>query len=122
MGFLNGITILLLCQLVGEVMVQYLAMPVPGPVVGMILLFLTIALRGRVSQSLDSTTSGLLRHLSLLFVPAGVGMMAHFDRIAQEWLSISITLLLSTVVTMGATALAMLGASRWLIQGDENDG
>jgi holin-like protein len=122
MGFLNGITILLLCQLVGEVIAQYFSMPVPGPVVGMILLFLTIALKGSVSQSLDSTTSALLRHLSLLFVPAGVGMMAHFDRIAQEWLSITITLVLSTAVTMGATALVMLGASRWLVRGDENHG
>lgn len=120
MGMLNGITILLIYQLVGEVIVRYLSMPVPGPVLGMILLFLTIALRGGVSGSLDSASAALLRHLSLLFVPAGVGMMTHFDRIAQEWWPITITLLLSTLVTLFVTALSMLGVSLWFTRSTAN--
>ena len=122
MHFLNGVTLLLLYQLAGEMTVLYLELPVPGPVLGMIMLFLTLLLRGRVDTSLDSTSTALLSHLSLLFVPAGVGLMVHFDRIATEWISITIALFLSTVITMLATALIMLGATRLLSRRSAKDG
>lgn len=107
MAFLNGITILLIYQLVGEVTVRLLALPVPGPVLGMVMLFATLLVRGRVEEPVADAANGLLSHLSLLFVPAGVGMMVHFGRIADEWLAISLTLVLSTVLTMAATAAIM---------------
>lgn len=112
MKFLNGVTLLLIYQLIGEFSVLWLRIPVPGPVLGMILLFLTLMLRKRSGESLDSASSALLNHLSLLFVPAGVGMMVHFDRIANEWLPISVALVLSTVLTMAVTAAAMLASRR----------
>ena len=122
MNVLNGITILLFYQLVGEVSVLLLRIPVPGPVVGMVLLFLTLLIRRRSSVSLDSVSATLLSHLSLLFVPAGVGIMFHFNRIASEWVPISITLLLSTVITMVATAAIMLGANYLLSKRKPKDG
>jgi holin-like protein len=122
MQFLNGITILLIYQLVGEMGVLFLGIPVPGPVLGMILLFLTLSLRGGVTASLNSASSALLSHLSLLFVPAGVGMMVHFNRIFDEWKPITIALLLSTVITMMASAAIMLGASKLLSRWTEKDG
>lgn len=112
MNFLNGITILLIYQLIGEVSVLLLKIPVPGPVLGMVLLFLTLAFRKRSTDSLDLAASGLLSHLSLLFVPAGVGIMVHFERISNEWLPISIALILSTIITLAATAAIMTGAIR----------
>jgi len=122
MKFLNGVTLLLIYQLIGEFSVLLLRIPVPGPVLGMILLFLTLMLRKGSGESLDSASSTLLSHLSLLFVPAGVGMMVHFDRIANEWLPISVALLLSTVLTMAVTAAAMLGSRRLFGVGvQEND-
>ncbi|NOX08354.1 MAG: CidA/LrgA family protein [Gammaproteobacteria bacterium] len=108
MKLINGITILLIYQLVGEVSVMLLQIPVPGPVLGMTMLFLTLLLRGQSDESLDSVSTSLLSHLSLLFVPAGVGMMVHFDRIINEWMAISLTLLLSTIITMMASAMIML--------------
>jgi len=114
MNFLNGVTLLLIYQLAGEISVLLLRIPVPGPVLGMIMLFVTLILRRRSSESLDSASLALLSHLSLLFVLAGVGMMVHFDRIADEWLPIGIALILSTVITMAVTALVMLGSSRLL--------
>lgn len=126
MNFLNGITLLLVYQLVGEVAVRLAGLPIPGPVLGMVLLFLTLLVRGRAPASVDQAASALLSHLSLLFVPAGVGMMVHFGRIADEWLPITLALLLSTVITMVATALIMQVTSRWFArpldsggQGDE---
>ena len=112
MNFLNGITLLLLYQLAGEISVLLLRIPVPGPVIGMLMLFFSLWLRGRPSASLDSASSALLSHLSLLFVPAGVGLINHLDRIGQEWLPIGITLLLSTLITMSASAAIMLMVMR----------
>ena len=121
MSFLNGVTLLLIYQLTGEISVMLLRIPVPGPVLGMIMLFLTLMLRRRSSESLDNASSVLLSHLSLLFVPAGVGMMVHFDRIAGEWLPISIALVLSTLITMAVTALVMSGGNRLLSNRARND-
>jgi holin-like protein len=104
---LAAITILLVFQLIGEIAVVAFGLPVPGPVVGMALLFVSLILRGSVTDDLGSTASGLLRHLSLLFVPAGVGVMAHLNRLADEWLPITVSLVLSTLLTIAVTAIVM---------------
>jgi holin-like protein len=104
---LAAITVLLVYQLVGEIAVVALRLPVPGPVVGMALLFVSLLMRGTASGDLHDTTSGLLRHLSLLFVPAGVGVMAHLGRLTDEWLPVSVSLVLSTLATVAVTALVM---------------
>ncbi|MGE4499653.1 CidA/LrgA family protein [Hydrogenovibrio thermophilus] len=113
MKFLYGITWLLIFQLVGESLAIVLNLPVPGPVIGMMLLFAALLWRGRSSEALDEVSDGLLSHLSLLFVPAGVGIMVYFHRIASEWLPIGLTLLLSTVITMVTTALTMWWVMQW---------
>ncbi|MEO0869047.1 MAG: CidA/LrgA family protein [Cyanobacteria bacterium J06642_11] len=107
MNFLNGITILLIYELVGEITTILLKLPVPGPVMGMTFLFLTLLVRKSPPESLDIASTTLLSHLSLLFVPAGVGLITHFDRIFNEWVPISLTLILSTVITLASTATIM---------------
>jgi len=104
---LGALTVLLVYQLIGEVLVQLLALPVPGPVVGMLLLFVSLVVRGTAPEWLRVTANGLLSHLSLLFVPAGVGVMLHFERLGAEWLPIVVSLVVSTVLTIGVTALVM---------------
>jgi len=116
MQFLNGITLLLFYQLLGEVIARLFDLPVPGPVLGMLLLFVTLVIRGRTPEAVEQTSNGLLGHLSLLFVPAGVGLMAHFHRIEQAWLPIVLALVLSTLLTMVVTALVMQLAMRWLVK------
>jgi len=112
MSFLDGMTWLLIYQLVGEIGVQMLGWPVPGPVLGMILLFLTLLVRKGVSASVDTAAHALLSHLSLLFVPAGVGMMVYFERLKQEWFPIVSALVLGTLITMAAAALVMQAGTR----------
>jgi holin-like protein len=112
MSFINGITLLLIYQLIGETTVLLLDIPVPGPVVGMLLLFATLLLRGEGGESLQTTASLLLNNLSLLFVPAGVGMLVHLDLIAAQWLPILLTLILSTLITLSASAAIMWLATR----------
>ncbi len=106
------ITLLLLCQLAGEVIVLATGLPVPGPVVGMAVLFFGLIARGAIPADLQATAGGLLRHLSLLFVPAGVGVVLHLSLLADEWLAISAALIGSTVLTIAVTALVMVGLAR----------
>jgi holin-like protein len=106
---LVAITVLLVYQLIGEIFVVAFGLPIPGPVIGMALLFVSLIIRGSVSEDLGSTANGLLRHLSLLFVPAGVGVMAHLNRLASEWLPITVSLVLSTLLTIAVTAIVMRG-------------
>ena len=104
---LGALTLLLVYQLAGEVIVQLTGLPVPGPVIGMLLRFLTLLARGGAPGKLRGTSQALLSHLSLLFVPAGVGVMLHFERLGAEWLALAVTLVASTVITIGVTALVM---------------
>lgn len=106
------ITLLLVCQLAGEVLARLLGLPLPGPVVGMVLLFVGLLVKGGLPPALEETAGGLLRHLSLLFVPAGVGVMLHLPLIAAEWLPIAASLIASTVATIAVTALVMRALSR----------
>lgn len=104
---LRFIALLLFCQLTGEVFVVSSGLPVPGPVVGMVLLLLGLVLRGSVPQDLGRVVDGLLSHLSLLFVPAGVGVTLHIAMLREEWLAISLALLSSTLLTIAATGWVM---------------
>lgn len=109
---LGAFTLLLVYQLAGEVLVQLTGLPVPGPVVGMLLLFLSLAARGSAPQWLRESCQGMLAHLSLLFVPAGVGVLLHFQRLGAEWLPIVVALVASTVLTIAVTALVMKALQR----------
>jgi len=100
-------TVLLVCQLAGEVTARALNLPAPGPVLGMLLLFGMLLWRG-APDWLDQVGQGLLRLLPLFFVPAGVGIMNHVQLMQSEWLAIAVTLLVSTVITMIVTAGALL--------------
>lgn len=104
---IGAITLLLVFQLLGEVISRTLALPIPGPVIGMALLFAALAVRDGPSTDLRDTAQGLLQHLSLLFVPAGTGVMLHYQRLSDEWLPVVVSLLLSTAVAIAATALVL---------------
>ena len=113
---LAALTWLLLYQLTGEVLVHVLDIPVPGPVIGMALLFLTLVIRGYserpIPRALQQTANTLLQHLSLLFVPAGTGVMLYLQLIMDEWLPISVALIISTIGGMTVTALILRALTR----------
>ncbi len=101
------LTILLVFQLIGESISFALALPIPGPVIGMLLLFLFLQARPLLAQRMKDTSLTLLSHLSLLFVPAGVGIMLYLDRVRSEWLAISVSLLVSTAGAILVAAVTM---------------
>lgn len=115
---LAALTQLLIFQLIGEIIARGLDLPVPGPVLGMLLLFLTLALRRGPDQELQTTSQNLLQHLSLLFVPAGTGVVVHLGRVADEWLPLLLSLVVSTLLTLAVTALTMRLLSRRAARGE----
>ena len=107
MAILHALALLLAFQLLGEAATFALGLPVPGPVLGMTLLLAVLALRRDLLARLRPTTSTLLTHLSLLFVPAGVGVMVHGARLAAEGVAIVVAMVVSTVLALAATALTV---------------
>ncbi|CAM3409973.1 CidA/LrgA family protein [Halomonas lysinitropha] len=104
MPLIMGMCVLLACQFAGELVARGLTLPIPGPVIGMVILLVALMIRGRVPASLRLTGEGLLRYLTLLFVPAGVGLMVHFELIGADLWPIAVTLVASTALTLGVTA------------------
>lgn len=104
---LRSLTLLLVFQLAGEVLVRLAAVPIPGPVIGMLLMLLMLLIREAVTPGLRATSLGILEHLSLLFVPAGVGVMVHFNRLSGELAPIILALFASTLLAVAATALTL---------------
>ena len=109
---LRPLTTLLLCQFVGEVVAHALDLPLPGPVIGLLVLLGVLVVRHGPDDAMRSASNGLLRHLSLLFVPAGVGVMTQLDALAQDWVAIAGAVLVSTALGLVVTGLVMQSLSR----------
>lgn len=116
---LRGLVALLACQLAGELVVRTLGLPVPGPVVGMVLMLVLLQVRRpRRDSGLVTVPSTFLRYLPLLYIPAGVGVVAYLDRLGQDWAPIAGGLVASWLAGLVATAavtallLRLTGAPR----------
>lgn len=110
---LTYLTLIFCCQLVGELLVSATGLPVPGPVIGMLLLFAGLLLHGNLPADLGRVGDALITNLSLLFVPAGVGVMLHLQLLGSELVPISIALVVSTLITIAISGGMML----WLNHG-----
>ncbi|OSQ28260.1 CidA/LrgA family protein [Thalassospira sp. MCCC 1A03138] len=99
--------LILVCQLFGEVISELFDLPVPGPVIGLGLLFIGLIVKRRPPRVLTDAADNLLIHFSLLFVPAGVGVVTQLDRLRGDWLPITAALIFSTLLAMVLTALLM---------------
>ena len=117
---LAALAALLVCQLAGEAIVRAAALPVPGPVVGMMLLFVLMLARAPLPKETGDTADGLLKHLSLLFVPAGVGVVQHVGMLGSSGLRLMAVVVLGTVIALTVTALTFAGVAR-LMGSDDLD-
>ena len=103
---LQGLALLLLLQAAGEALAHAFALPFPGPVLGMVLLLFVLSwapLRAPVQAAAEL----LLAHLSLLFVPVGVGVITHLDLVSRYGARLLIAIVVSTWVAMIVTALTL---------------
>ena len=108
MQALRGLAWLLAFQSAGEILARGLSLPFPGPVVGMLLLLLALQspqIREPVSQCADF----LLAHLSLLFVPVGVGVMTHLSLVSEFGFRILLVIVLSTLAGLAVSAVCLQG-------------
>lgn len=101
---IGALAMLLVMQLIGTLLTQFLRVPLPGPVIGMLLLFGWLIWRGSAPRVLVRTTRPLLENLSLLFVPAGVGIVAHWRSAAGQAGQIALVLVVAAAVTLLVTA------------------
>jgi putative effector of murein hydrolase LrgA (UPF0299 family) len=107
-------------QLLGEVLRQALHLPMPGALIGMFLLAVVLVWRGSAGDAGETAVPAplltaarvLIANMGLLFVPAGVGVMAEMGLLRQDWLPIVAGLLVSTVLGLGVTGLVMHHVSR----------
>ncbi|HZZ09289.1 MAG TPA: CidA/LrgA family protein [Paraburkholderia sp.] len=102
---LRALATLLTFQCLGEGVSYFFHLPVPGPVIGMLLLFGFIMLRPRVADAIEPTALELLRHLSLLFIPAGVGIMVSASKIRGDAVAVIVSVAVSTTVAIVVAAL-----------------
>ena len=103
----RGLLVLLLCQLAGEFVVAALGAPVPGPVVGMVILFIALRIRRPTPKSsVVKAADGLLGHLQLLFIPAGAGVVAYLPLLGGAWLPIVGGLVIAWLAALVTTAAA----------------
>jgi putative effector of murein hydrolase LrgA (UPF0299 family) len=110
---LLSLGLILLCQLFGEAIARGTGVSVPGPVIGMVLCVLLLLVRDRIGKrapaelrdgSFEDTGRGILSHLSLLFIPAGVGVVQRLDVLAGNALPIAVAVVVSTVLSLAVTA------------------
>lgn len=123
---LFGLFVLLACQLAGEVIARGLGLPIPGPVIGIVLLFALLAIHGRLKQperaeqgDVAKAADGLLANLGLVFIPAGVGISQHYQLIFDNGVALVAALVVSTAMTLVVTVLVFRAVSR-LVTHEEN--
>jgi putative effector of murein hydrolase LrgA (UPF0299 family) len=121
-----SLSLILLCQLAGEVFVRGLGLPMPGPVIGLMLLLVLLLARDRFAvlargplqgDGVESASRGLLANLSLLFIPAGVGVVQKLDLVAEHGIAFVGVLAISVMVTLLVTVATFLFASRLMARG-----
>jgi holin-like protein len=103
----RAITILLLCQLAGTVVQQATGLPIPGPVMGLVLLLALLVWRGGPNHELHETANGFLKYLGLLFVPAGVGVVTELQELRANGLAIAVAIPVSTILGLAVTGVLM---------------
>ncbi len=102
---IGAIALLLVCQLAGEAVHRLTGLPLPGSVIGMVLLLAWLALVPRERLTLTQVTGWLTAHLSIMFVPAAVGLMEEGAILSRYGLGIVVAVVVSTLLTLAVTAL-----------------
>lgn len=108
-----ALSLILAFQLTGEILSRALDLPLPGPVAGLCLLVAACILRPALAGRLRPVAQGLLSHLSLFFVPAGVGVVAHWPVLREHGIGLALAIMGSTVLAIAAGALTFQAVARW---------
>ena len=103
----RALVILLLCQLAGTVIQQGSGLPIPGPVIGLVMLLSYLIRTGGPAPYLKDTAQGLLKYLGVLFVPAGVGVVTELQELRENAFAIGVAIPVSTLLGLLVTGVLM---------------
>ena len=117
-GLALAFALLVVCNEAGNWLSDTLALPVPGTVIGILILLAGLLATGHVPDPLRRMTAFLLSHLNLFYVPAGVGLMGYIALLRRDLLPIAVALVVSTLLAMAVGALVF----RWAAKGDDGEG
>ena len=109
---LHAFAILLSLQLAGEALVRAVGSPLPGPVIGLALLFVWLVTKLPLPEETNATADGILKHLSLLFVPAGVGVVQQLPLLGAEGWKLLAIILASIALSLAATAITFAAVAK----------
>ena len=108
---LSGIVTLFLFTVLGNVLNDAFSLPVPGSVIGLVLLVIYLQISGQDSESLDKVSQLCVRYLGVLFIPGCVGVFFLGDLLVQQWLPIALAIFVATPFSLVVTALLV----QWLL-------
>lgn len=109
---LHALLIILACQLAGETVARATGLPLPGPVLGMTLLLALMVLSTKITDMIRPVAQAILSRLSLLFVPAGVGVVGHVSTLGNQTFALVAAILISTVLAIAIGALTFSAVAR----------
>ena len=123
---LRSIFVIFFFQLLGEFFKKFFEMRIPGPVIGLILLLVTLIFLKKFKKTaiinlkadVINTSNYILSYLSLLFVPIGVGVVMHLSYLENNLFRVLIIVFISTILTIAGTAFLMEKINRKLIKND----
>lgn len=115
----RALALILLFQLLGEALSRAASLPVPGPVTGLVLLVAACLIHPPLAEALRSTANGILAHLGLLFVPAGVGVVGHVGALGADGPALAAALVGSTVAAIAVGAGVFVAVARLTGRGDD---
>lgn len=101
---IRGLIILLGFQGAGEIVTRLFSLPIPGPVIGLVLLLTFLIRRGKVDAPVETVASTLTKHMGLLFVPAAVGVVMFWPQLKANFLAVSVALIISVTATIAVSA------------------
>ncbi|MGB3290050.1 MAG: CidA/LrgA family protein [Burkholderiaceae bacterium] len=112
MPVLLAVAVLFLMQIAGEVLALWTGLPLPGPLIGMLLMLAALMAYGRVPAGLRDACHHILKHLMLLFIPAVSGIMVYFGTLEREWIPFLLACVVGVALTIVVTALTF----RWMLK------
>ncbi len=110
---IDGLLLLLLFQFLGEMLVHFTGLPLPGPVAGMVLLLIALMVRASALQRVAPAANLLIGNLVLLFFPIGVGIVLEWDRYAAHGTALLVSIVVGTALALVIVALLV----KWLLRG-----
>ncbi|MPT46820.1 MAG: CidA/LrgA family protein [Sphingobium sp.] len=116
---IGAIALLFTCQLLGEIIHRLAGLPLPGSVIGMVLLICWLGLVRKERPTLEAVTGWLTAHLSIMFVPSAVGLIEEGPVLSQYGIGLAVATIISTLLTMVVGALVFRWALRWVKQDDD---